>query len=268
MNEMLSQDSPLLGPDDPAPVSIVNPEGLADLILICDHASNAVPASLNGLGLIERDLHRHIALDIGAASVTRLLAERLDAPGVLAGYSRLVIDTNRDLDHPESINRESDGTVIPANQDVTPQEAQRRAEACFWPFHRKIGAGIAGCAMRNVRPAIIAIHGFTPVFSGVERPWHMGILWNEDGSLAVPLIEALRVHEGLVIGDNQPYSGRQQYGYSIDTHAGETGLPNVLIELREDFAATPEAQENSAGLLVDALTPILRGLGLTCGKGG
>lgn len=268
MDESQPQDIPLLGPDDPAPVTIVNPEGSASLILICDHASNAVPAALHGLGLIERDLHRHIAHDIGAAAVTRLLADRLDAPAVLAGYSRLVIDTNRSLDHPESINRESDGTVIPANQDVSPQQAQQRAEACFWPFHRKIGAGIAGCALRNVRPAIIAIHGFTPVFAGTKRPWHMGILWNEDGSLAVPLIEALRTHEDLVIGDNEPYSGRQQYGYSIDTHAGETGLPNVLIELREDFAATPEAQENSADILVGALIPILRGLGLSCGKGG
>ena len=267
MNTPPSQDIPLLGPDDPAPVTIVNPEGSADLILICDHASNAVPAALKGLGLTERDLHRHIALDIGAAEVTGLVAERLNAPAVLAGYSRLVIDTNRKLDHPESINKESDGTVIPANQNVTPHEAQRRAEACFWPFHRKIGAGIAGCALRNVRPAIIAIHGFTPVFGGVERPWHMGVLWNEDDSLALPLIDALRTHEDLVIGDNQPYSGRQQYGYSIDTHAGETGLPNVLIELREDFAATPDAQERSADILVEALIPILQGLGLSCGKG-
>lgn len=267
MDEPQAQDTPLLGPDDPAPVSIVNPEGSADLILICDHASNAVPASLQGLGLMERDLHRHIALDIGAAEVTRLMADRLDAPGVLAGYSRLVIDTNRELDHHESINRESDGTLIPANQDVTPQEARRRAEACFWPFHRKIGAGISGFAVRGVRPAIIAIHGFTPVFGGVERPWHLGVLWNEDGSIAIPLIEALRTHGDLVIGDNQPYSGRQQYGYSIDTHAGETGLSNVLIELREDFAATPEAQEKSADILVEALIPILKGLGLSCGKG-
>ena len=249
-------------------MNIINPEGAADLILICDHASNAVPASLHGLGLMERDLHRHIALDIGAAEVTRLMADRLDAPAVLAGYSRLVIDTNRKLDHHESINRESDGTLIPANQDVTPQQARARAEACFWPFHRKIGAGIAGFAQRGVRPAIIAVHGFTPVFDGVRRPWHIGILWNEDGRIAVPLIEALQNYEDLVIGDNEPYSGRLQYGYSIDTHAGETGLPNVLIELREDFAATPAAQERSADILVDALTPILRGLGLSCGKGG
>jgi predicted N-formylglutamate amidohydrolase len=267
MDHTRTQNEPLLGPDDPAPVTVVNGDGSASAILICDHASNAVPASLHGLGLIERDLHRHIAHDIGAAAVTRLMAEKLDAPAVLAGYSRLVIDTNRRLDHPESINVESDGTTIPANQDITPEDVRRRTEECFWPFHRKIGAGIAGFALRGIRPAVIAIHGFTPVFGGFRRPWHVGVLWNEDGRLAVPLIDALRTHQDLVIGDNEPYSGRQQYGYSIDTHAGETGLPNVLVELREDLAATPEAQEKTADLLVDALRPILSGLGLACGKG-
>lgn len=268
MNEPQLQDVPLLGPDDPAPVSIFNQNGSASVILICDHASNAVPAALRGLGLTERDLHRHIALDIGAAAVTRLMAEKMNAPAVLAGYSRLVIDTNRRLDHPESIIRESDKTVIPANQDVAPDEARQRTEACFWPFHRKIGAGIAGFAQRGIRPALIAIHGFTPVLAGVERPWHIGVLWNEDGRIASPLIEALRARQDLVVGDNEPYSGRQQYGYTIDVHAGETGLPNVLIELREDLVASAEDQERAANILVEALTPILLDLGLGCGKGG
>lgn len=253
----MDQELPLLGPDDPAPVSVVNPTGAAPLLLICDHASNAVPAALHGLGLIERDLHRHIAYDIGAAEVTRLLAAKFDAPGVLAGYSRLVIDTNRHLDHPESINRESDGTIIPGNADVSPDEARERAEACFWPYHRRVGSGIAGFAMRGLRPAVIAIHAYTPVLGGVERPWHIGVLWDEDARIAAPLIGALQAHEGLVVGDNEPYSGRQQYGYSMDIHAAETGLPHVLIELREDLIATLEDQEKTVTILVDALAPIL-----------
>lgn len=251
------QDLALLGPDDPAPVSIVNPNGSAPVLLICDHASNAVPVALHGLGLVERDLHRHIAYDIGAAEVTRLLAARFDAPAVLAGYSRLVIDPNRQLGHEDSIVQVSDGTVIPGNADLTPEDIRDRTEACFWPYHRRIGSGLAGFAMRGVRPAVIAVHGFTPVYGGVQRPWHIGILWDEDGRIAIPLMDALRAHDGLVVGDNEPYSGRQQYGYSMDVHAAETGLPHVLIELREDLVATAEDQEKTAGLLVDALTPIL-----------
>jgi predicted N-formylglutamate amidohydrolase len=223
---------PLLGPDDPPPAVIVNPAGRAPVLLICDHASNAVPRSLQGLGLAERDLHRHIAYDIGSADVTRLLAEALDAPAVLAGYSRLVIDCNRHLDHPDSILRVSDGIVIPGNAEVSADHARMRADACFWPYHRRIDAAIAGFAGRGIRPSIVAIHGFTPVLAGAARPWHIGILWGEDGRIAVPLIAALQQGTDMAIGDNQPYSGRQHYGYSIAAHAGEASLPNVLIELR------------------------------------
>jgi predicted N-formylglutamate amidohydrolase len=212
----LHQDLPLLGPDDPAPVSIVNPTGSAPVLLICDHASNAVPAALHGLGLIERDLHRHIAYDIGAAEVTRL-----------------------------------------SNAHISPEEIRSRTEACFWPYHRRIGSGLAGFAMRGQRPAVIAIHAYTPVLGGIQRPWHIGVLWGDDARISGPLIMALRAHESLVVGDNEPYSGRLQYGYSMDVHAGETGLPHVLIELREDLVATSEDQERTAVLLVDALTPIL-----------
>jgi len=253
----LDNDIPLLGPDDPAPVSVVNPNGSAPLLLICDHASNAVPAALHGLGLIERDLHRHIAWDIGAAEVTRLLAETLDAPAVLAGYSRLVIDPNRHLDHPDSIVGESDGTVIPGNADVSPEEVRARTDACFWPYHRRIGSGLAGFAMRGQRPAVIGIHSYTPVLGGIVRPWHIGVLWGEDGRIAMPLIAALSADESLVVGDNQPYSGRLHYGYSIEVHAGETGLPHVLVEMREDLVATAEDQQRTASILVAALAPIL-----------
>ena len=206
---------------------------------------------------MERDLHRHIAYDIGAAEVTHLLAGQQDAPAVLAGYSRLVIDPNRSLDHADSIVAESDGTVIPGNAGLSPQDIRARTDACFWPYHRKIGAGLAGFAMRGKRPAVIAIHAYTPVLGGVRRPWHVGVLWGDDARIAVPLIAALSGHEDLVVGDNEPYSGRLQYGYSIEAHAAETGLPHVLIELREDLIATAEDQERTAAMLVEALAPIL-----------
>lgn len=257
MRDATDRDLPLLGPDDPPPVTVVNPMGSGPVLLICDHASNAVPRSLQGLGLTERDLQRHIAYDIGSAEITRMLAEALDAPAVLAGYSRLVIDCNRDPGHPDSIMRESDGVTVPGNANVSPAEARERAAACFWPYHRRIGSGIAAFAQRGIGPAVVAIHGFTPVLAGAARPWHIGVLWGEDGRIAVPLIEALRRRTDMRIGDNQPYSGRLHYGYSISVHAGETGLPNVLLELREDVVASEDDRKRTAALLADVLRPIL-----------
>src|SRR5690606_37439869 len=110
--------------------------------------------------------------DIGSAEVTRLLADALDAPAALAGYSRLVIDCNRHLDHADSIVRESDGTIIPGNARVSRAEAQARAEACFWPYHHRIDGMIDALAARGAAPALVAIHGFTPVLAGATRPWH------------------------------------------------------------------------------------------------
>jgi len=263
MSDIEESGLALLSPSDPAPVAVVNPNGARAALLVCDHASNAVPAMLHGLGLRERELHRHIALDIGAAEVTRELARLLDTPAVLPGYSRLVIDCNRPLDHPTSIVTVSDGVEIPGNRDLSDADRRARIDACFWPYHRRIGAGLAGFAQRGLRPAIISMHCFTPVLDGRERPWHVGVLWDEDDRIARPLIAALGARDGLVVGNNEPYSGRERYGYTVEVHAMETGLPNVLIELREDQVAGAAAQARTAGLMAETLGPILDDLG--CG---
>ncbi|MHA1107980.1 MAG: N-formylglutamate amidohydrolase [Alphaproteobacteria bacterium] len=257
MQNLAAQDLALLGPDDPAPFSVENPNGAAAILLVCDHASNAVPAALHGLGLTERELHLHIAHDKGASMVTRLLAQSLDAPAVLSGYSRLVIDCNRRPGHPSSILQVSDGIEISGNIDVGPAEAARRAEAFFWPYHRKIGTGIAGFALSGIKPAIISLHSFTPTMAGAPRPWEVGVLWDHDARMAGPLIEALSARGDLSVGDNLPYSGRQRFGYSVEVHATETGLPNVLIEMREDLVADDDGAGRMAAILTDALRPIL-----------
>ncbi|MEE8334660.1 MAG: N-formylglutamate amidohydrolase [Alphaproteobacteria bacterium] len=260
MDDIKKRGSTLLGPSDPAPVTVVNPDGARVALLVCDHATNAVPAALQGLGLTERDLHHHIALDIGAAEVTRELARLLDAPAVLPGYSRLVVDCNRRLEHPSSIVALSDGVEIPGNRDLTEADRRVRIDECFWPYHRRIGAGLAGFAMRDIRPAIISVHGFTPVLNGTERPWHVGVLWDGDSRIAQPLLAALSARAGLVVGDNEPYSGRQRYGYTIEVHATETGLANVLVEIREDLVADADGQLRIASLLAETLAPIMSGL--------
>jgi len=262
MHNVVEQDAPLLGPDDPPPFTVENAHGAAAVLLVCDHATNAVPAALMGLGLTERELNLHIAHDKGAANVTKRLANLLDAPAVMSGFSRLVIDCNRRPGHPSSILHVSDGVEIPANREVGPDEAARRADACFWPYHRAIGAGITGFALRDIKPAIISMHSFTPALAGIARPWEIGILWDHDARIAGPLIESLTARGEFIVGDNLPYSGRQRFGYSIEVHATETGLPNVLIEMREDVIADDAGVVRMADKLAEALTPILADPGL------
>ncbi|WP_119460332.1 N-formylglutamate amidohydrolase [Rhodospirillaceae bacterium SYSU D60014] len=248
---------PLLGPQDPPPFEVVNPDGAARVVLICDHAGQAIPAALKTLGLDEVTLARHIAWDIGIADVTRRLAKRLDAPAVLAGYSRLVIDCNRRLDNPTSIAQVSDGIDVPGNRGLTAAQRVQRAEACFQPYHDAVARLIEGRRRAGIVPALISMHSFTPVFGGVERPWHVGILWNRDPRIPVPLMERLAADPELCVGDNEPYTARDEHGYSTAVHGDELGLANVLIEIRQDLIDTRHGAESWADRLADALTSIL-----------
>ena len=257
MNEDVSVSRPLLGPNDPPPVEIVNDGGGARLVLLCDHASNVIPEALEGLGLDDEHLSRHIAWDNGAAAVTRRLSGRFDAPAVMSGYSRLVVDCNRVLGHETSIVQESDGTIVPGNLHLTPDEAERRIDAVFRPYHAAATRIVADRLARGIVPAVIAVHSFTDEMGGVWRPWEVSVLWDRDGRIALPLIEQLRQNADLTVGDNQPYSGREHYGYSIETHATENGLANALIEIREDQVRDDKGIERMSRIIGDALEAVL-----------
>jgi predicted N-formylglutamate amidohydrolase len=265
---------PLLGPDDPPPVTVFNAQGQGrgpglagvpeqgGVVVVCDHARPAVPRSLNGLGLEDRHFRRHIAYDIGAAEVALALAAMFDAPAVLSGYSRLVIDLNRSLDDPTAVPVLSDDTVIPGNRAIDADGERRRVDAIFRPYHETIAAIIAARRQAGQVPAIVSIHSFTPSMHGIERPWHVGVLWDYDPRLPVPLMQRLRDDGRWRVGDNEPYSGRNTPGGTIETHATPAGLPNVLIELRQDLIATSQGVEAWAGVLAAALRPILADPGL------
>lgn len=247
----------LLGPGDPPPVELVHPAATTAAVLICDHASAAVPSALACLGVAECDRLRHIGWDIGAAAVTRGLAERLDAPALLAGYSRLVIDLNRQPGGPGSIPPVSDGTAIPANHELSEEQVQHRIDALFWPYHHAITETIGRQWRRTGQPpALIAVHSFTPAMNGFDRPWHVGILWNHDPRLAVPLIRRLRARGDLVVGDNEPYSGRD-LAYTTERHAAAAGLPHVGIEIRQDLVGDAAGVAAWIDILAEALRPIL-----------
>lgn len=248
---------PLLGPDDPPPVETCHGQGAAAVLLTCDHASAAIPRALDGLGLAPAALREHIAWDVGAAAVTRLLAALLGAPALLSGYSRLVIDCNRDPGDPTSIPAVSDGVAVPGNRTLSDAARAARLAACFAPYHAAIAARLDALLAAGTPPAVLSIHSFTPVMAGVARPWHVGVLWDRDARIPVPLLAALRTDPAIVVGDNQPYSAREPAGYTVRHHAIARGLPHVAIELRQDLVADAEGAGSWAARLAAALQPIL-----------
>ena len=247
-------------PDNPpVPAPFLTEDGAADarLLLVCDHASPVIPPDLNELGLASANRLCHVAWDIGAALVTRLLAKRLGCPAVLAGISRLVIDCNRQPGDPTSIPSWSCGVPIPGNQALDEADLHSRAERWFWPYHTEIGNRIGQLWRHGPAPAVVAIHSFTPCITGCQsRPWHVGVLWNRDPRMAEPLLKSLSALGDLVVGDNQPYSGRE-INYTLDTHAGAAGLPNVSFEVRQDLLEDEAGCRIWADLLAEHLEPVL-----------
>jgi len=248
---------PLLGRNDPPAVSVVNEAGRAALVLACDHAGNAVPDRLARLGLAKGHLEDHVAWDRGAAEVARLLAVRLDAPAVLSGFSRLVIDCNRAPDNHASIAKASHGVLVPGNLGLSAADIEQRRAEIFRPYHAAIGRLLARPRSDGRAPAFVTVHSFTPVLEGVARPWHIGVLWAEDPRIPVPLMARLDAVPDLIVGDNAPYSGKLQYGYTTKVHAEDAGLASALIEIRADLISDPDGVDRMAEIIGSALEDVL-----------
>jgi predicted N-formylglutamate amidohydrolase len=238
---------------EPAPVTVVNEGGRFPVVLICEHASNHIPACYGGLGLAPEDLLRHIAWDIGAADLARRLSALLDAPLFLSGYSRLLIDCNRPPGAPTSIVLRSEDTPIPGNRALAPEEIARREAAYFTPFQNRIAGFLDAQAAAGRRITILGVHSFTPVFHGVRRPWHVGVLYRDAITLGARLLGALRSDPALVVGDNEPYRIELDEDYTVPVHGDPRGVPAALIEVRQDLLATSDGVEAWARRIANLL---------------
>lgn len=230
------------------------------LLLLCDHASNYVPPEYEDLGLPRSQFERHIGYDIGARDTVLGLAKRLKSTAVLSRFSRLLIDPNRGMDDPTLIMRISDGAVIPGNRDVDEAERQRRIERFHKPYHRAVAAAIEGMLAKGITPFIVSVHSFTPAWKGVPRPWHVGILWDQDEAMARAVIRGFEAQGGLVVGDNEPYSGALQ-GDTLYNHATMLRLPHALIEIRQDLIADKSGVDEWVERVAIAIEPIMYGMG-------
>ena len=239
-------------PQDFHPVEIINPTAPPGLLIVVDHASNALPPEYDTLGLPAAEFERHIAYDIGTAGVARALAQRLGATAILSGFSRLLIDPNRGEDDPTLVMKISDGAIIPGNRHVDAAEVARRLDRCYRPYHAAIETHIARAEPHG--PDIVSLHSFTPQLMGrPPRPWHAGVLWGADEASGQRLVDLLREDPALCVGVNEPYLGGN-IGECLDQHAFGRGLRNVLVEIRNDLIVDSAQQEAWA----ERLAPLVR----------
>ena len=230
--------------------TVGNPQTGATLI-ISDHASASVPVDID-LGVPFDPDRDHEAVDIGTRAVNAGIIAALGgtAWAINAAVSRLVIDCNRDLGSPGLIPAVSDDMAIPGNAALDAVARQSRIDRFYVPYHAHLAASIA-----RWRPAmIVSVHSFTPQLATrpeERRPWHVGVLYNQDTRLVRPTIDRLTA-QGFVVGDQQPYSGRD-LNHTMNVHAEANGIPYVGIELRQDVVSDRSGQERMAGILAELI---------------
>lgn len=240
-------------PDWPAPFELLQSDSASPFLLVCEHAANHVPQEYQRLGLTEACLQRHIAWDPGAGALTRALAARMRATAMLGAYSRLLIDLNRPLHAADSITTHSEATPIPGNVGLSDAERSRRIARIFAPFQDRLGALVQQRCERGQPTVLVAIHSFTPVFHGQQRPWHAGVLFKAASDFAHTLIKHLRDEPTLIVDANVPYSVSGDADYALLVHGDDVGNPAVLIEVRHDLLATAQGVDEWAQRLERAL---------------
>ncbi len=224
------------------------------LLLLCEHAGNIVPAPWNGLGLPSPFLDTHYAFDPGVDRLTRALSERLDAPAVLARYSRIFVDYNRFDDNWDHMRPDLGGVPVPGNMDIAQAERRLRREIAVEPLDDAIAPLVHG------RRAVVSVHSFTPVMAGHRRPVDIGLLWREDAPfvrVALRELKARGAESGLRIGDNEPYDWRAVTAYSLQVHALDHGLPCFYLEVNNALFSKPETSALVTNLVGEVLRAAL-----------
>lgn len=233
-------------------VETLNPDGQGAFVLVCEHASNHIPAALSRLGLSDDALSSHIAWDPGARAVAQTLSQDLDSPLVAAGVSRLIYDCNRPPNEPSAMPARSESTDIPGNAALDQMARLARTVSVYGPFRDRL-AGLLDQALAIGRlPILMTIHSFTPVYLGNRREMDVGILHDSDTRFADALLQAASEDDeacSLRIRRNEPYGPKDGVTHTLALHAVPRGLPNVMIEIRNELLADVAGRDRIAALL-------------------
>jgi predicted N-formylglutamate amidohydrolase len=222
-----------------SPFVLVNAQGVSPYVLVCEHAGNALPKKLGTLGLPVEDLQKHIAWDIGAEGVARLLSKLLDAPLALQRYSRLAYDCNRPPESDAAIPEMSETTVVPGNKNLSAADRMQRVQDIYRPFHAGLAHLLDERACAGKSSSLVTIHSFTKTYKGKERAVELGILFDRDSRIADKLIKGFPKTDARL---NEPYGPRDGVMHTINLHAAPRGLKSVMIEIRNDLVASEREQ--------------------------
>ncbi len=246
----IEAESSLLSPTEAPAARVLNAHGRAPAVLVCEHASRFIPAALKGLGLDDAAARSHAAWDIGALDVAVELMGALDAPLVQSRVSRLVYDCNRPPEREDSMPARSEVFAVPGNQGLTETQRAQRVRDVYQPFRLALSQTLDA---RPRPPVLITIHSFTPVYNGKTRAVELGILHDRDDRAAQVMLSHAAQCD-LKVALNEPYSPVDGVTHTLREHGIARGLPNLMIEIRNDLIDTPTGVNRIAGLLAPILT--------------
>ncbi len=234
-----------------SPVSRFNDSGRAHLLLVCEHASNVIPAELDNLQLSDELLCSHIALDIGALDLAKRISHLLDAPLITSAISRLVYDCNRSYGLVDTIPEKSEIFQIPGNRNLGKDELINRYKKYYLPFEQAVTSRLSAF---TTPPILLTIHSFTPVYLGKERKVDIGIIDDEDNRFSTELISVARKQTHYCVEHNQPYGDGDNTTYTLSLHGVKNGLLNAMIEVKNDLLTTADKRQKMALLLAKTIS--------------
>lgn len=228
-----------------SPAIVSRESGASGIVLVCEHASKTIPEAYGDLGLSAEARDSHIAWDPGALGMAQRLSELLDAPLVAGAVSRLIYDCNRPPEAPGAMPVRSEAFDIPGNAALDAAAKAARVAQVYTPFKAALSDMLTLAQAR----VLITIHSFTPVYLGQPRAVEIGVLHDVDTRLADAMMAHVRDHSDVIARRNDPYGPQDGVTHTLQEHGVKRGLLNVMLEVRNDLIATPEAQNAMADML-------------------
>jgi predicted N-formylglutamate amidohydrolase len=227
-------------------------------LLTCEHGGARVPPAYVPLFqsyAARVALESHRGSDHGALGLARSLQRSLGAPLVASTVTRLLVDLNRSVGHPQLFSELSKG--------LGPEERAALLAAYYFPHRDRIESWVETRARRGHCVLHIGVHSFTPRVAGTARRADVGLLYDPsrpgERSFCRDWKAALgSIDPSLRVRRNHPFLGKAD---GLVTHLRSAFGPRrylgIELEANQALLATPKGRRRAARSIGMSLTRTL-----------
>ncbi|MGB5265919.1 MAG: N-formylglutamate amidohydrolase [Polyangiales bacterium] len=217
------------------------------LLLTCEHGGARVPPAYVPLfqsSAARTALESHRGSDHGALGLARSLQQSLGAPLVASTVTRLLVDLNRSVGHPQLFSELSRG--------LGREERAKLLASHYFPHRDRIESWIEAQVRRGHCVLHIGVHSFTSRTDGTVRRADVGLLYDPsrfgERSFCSDWKAALEsVDSSLRVRRNYPFLGKAD---GLVTHLraafGPRRYLGIELEANQALLATPTGRRRAA----------------------